>query len=52
VAGTGSWDKYRQEKVGELVLSAGLQRLTFKPGRRLASSSLIDLRSIKLVPVE
>ncbi|OAI54894.1 hypothetical protein AYO44_14035 [Planctomycetaceae bacterium SCGC AG-212-F19] len=52
VAGTGGWDHYEQAKVGEIVLPAGPQRLTFKPGRGLASSALIDLRGIKLVPVE
>jgi hypothetical protein len=52
VAGTGTWDNYRQERVGEIVLPAGTQRLTFRPGRNLASSSLIDLRSIRLVPAD
>jgi putative heme-binding domain-containing protein len=52
VAGTGGWDRYRQAKVGELVLAAGPQRLTILPGRTLSSSAMIDLRSIKLVPVK
>jgi len=52
VEGTGNWDTYRQAKVGEVVLSAGTQRLTFRAANRLASSSLIDLKSLKLVRVE
>ena len=30
VAGTGSWDTYRQAKVGEIVLQAGTQELTLR----------------------
>jgi putative membrane-bound dehydrogenase-like protein len=51
VASTGSWDTYRQERVGELVLTAGEQRLTFRAARRLYASPLLDLKAIKLVPV-
>jgi putative heme-binding domain-containing protein len=52
VEGTGDWDHYKQAKVGEIVLPAGAQRLTFKPGRKLSSSAFIDLKSVKLVPVK
>jgi putative membrane-bound dehydrogenase-like protein len=52
VAGTGGWEHYKQAKVGELVLAAGPQRLTFLPGRPLYASAMMDLRSIKLVPVK
>lgn len=51
VPATGSWDVYQQNQVGEIVLNAGQQRVTFRAARRLASSSLIDLKSIKLVPM-
>ncbi len=51
VASTGSWDTYRQAKVGEIVLPAGRQRLTFRSARRIFNA-LIDLKSIKLVPVK
>jgi putative membrane-bound dehydrogenase-like protein len=50
--GTGGWDHYKQAQVGELVLSAGAQRLTFRAGVKLYASPLLDLKSIKLVPVE
>jgi len=51
VASTGSWDVYRQAKVGEIVLPAGRQRLTFRSARRIFNP-LIDLKSIKLVPLK
>jgi putative membrane-bound dehydrogenase-like protein len=50
VASTGSWDTYRQAKVGALVLPAGRQRVTFRSAGRIFNP-LIDLRSIKLVPL-
>jgi len=53
VAGTGNWDTYKQAKVGELELKAGRQRLVFRSeGRIAAGAAMIDLRGIKLVPVE
>jgi hypothetical protein len=51
VASTGSWDTYRQAKVGEIVLPTGRQRLTFRSARRIFYP-FIDLKSIKLVPVK
>jgi putative membrane-bound dehydrogenase-like protein len=51
VASTGSWDTYRQAKVGDIVLPAGRQRLTFRSARRIFYP-LIDLKSIKLVPLK
>jgi putative membrane-bound dehydrogenase-like protein len=51
VASTGNWDTYRQAKVGEIVLPAGRQRLTFRSARRIFYP-LIDLKSIKLVPLK
>jgi putative membrane-bound dehydrogenase-like protein len=50
VASTGNWDTYRQAKVGEIVLPAGRQRMTFRPARRIFTP-LIDLKSVKLVPL-
>jgi putative membrane-bound dehydrogenase-like protein len=51
VESTGTWDGYRQAKVGEIVLPAGRQRLTFRSARRIFTP-LIDLKAVKLVPVE
>jgi putative membrane-bound dehydrogenase-like protein len=50
VASTGSWDVYKQGKVGEILLPAGQQRLTFRSAGRIFNA-LIDLKSIKLTPV-
>jgi hypothetical protein len=52
VSSTGGWDTYKQAQVGEIVLTAGQQRLTFRAASRLASSALLDLKAIKLVPVK
>jgi putative membrane-bound dehydrogenase-like protein len=49
VASTGDWDTYRRSKVGEITLTAGKQRITFRSAGKI-SGPLIDLRSIKLVP--
>ena len=51
VGSTGDWDTYKQAQVGEITLSAGQQRLTFRSARKI-SAALIDLRSVKLVPVK
>jgi putative membrane-bound dehydrogenase-like protein len=50
VASTGNWDTYRQAKVGEIVLPAGRQRVTFRSAGRIFTP-LIDLKSVKLVPL-
>jgi putative membrane-bound dehydrogenase-like protein len=50
VTSTGSWDVYRQAMVGEILLPAGQQRLTFRSADRIFNA-LIDLKSIKLTPV-
>ncbi|HTU18403.1 MAG TPA: hypothetical protein VMG10_10120, partial [Gemmataceae bacterium] len=46
---TGGWDSYRQAKVGEIVLTAGRQQVTFRSAGRIFHP-LIDLKSVKLVP--
>jgi putative membrane-bound dehydrogenase-like protein len=50
VAGTGSWDKYRQAKVGTLALAAGQQQVAMRPAGKV-NGAMIDLRAIRLVPV-
>ncbi|MHB1426648.1 MAG: PVC-type heme-binding CxxCH protein [Gemmataceae bacterium] len=51
VASTGDWDTYRQANVGEIVLTAGRQQVTFRSAGRLFNP-LIDLKSVKLVPLK
>jgi hypothetical protein len=46
---TGGWDRYRQEKIGTVMLPAGTQRLTFRPDGDLRGA-LLDLRGLHLVP--
>jgi putative heme-binding domain-containing protein len=49
VTATGSWDNYRRMKVGDLDLTAGTHRLTFRSQGPLRGP-LIDLRDVKLSP--
>lgn len=50
VASTGSFDKYEQAKVGEIELKAGPQTLTMRPEGPVTGASMIDLKSVKLIP--
>jgi putative membrane-bound dehydrogenase-like protein len=51
VEGTGTWDAYRQARVGVLELKAGSQRVTFRSAGAIRGA-LIDLRTIRLTPVK
>jgi putative heme-binding domain-containing protein len=51
VAGTGSWDKYKQAQVGTLALEAGEHSVTMRSEGKV-NGALIDLRGIRLVPVK
>ncbi|HEX5271387.1 MAG TPA: PVC-type heme-binding CxxCH protein, partial [Gemmataceae bacterium] len=48
VKATGGWDRYRQEKVGTVMLAAGTQRLALRPDGELRRA-LMDLRGIRIV---
>ena len=50
VAGTGTWDDYRQVEVGTVELPAGAAELELRSDGRL-KTALLDLRGIQLVPV-
>jgi putative heme-binding domain-containing protein len=50
VASTGSWDRYRKEKLGEITLTAGRHRLLMRPEGRIRGA-LLDLRAIELKPI-
>jgi putative membrane-bound dehydrogenase-like protein len=50
VRGTGTWDDYRKEKVGEVALPAGRSQLVFRSAGHIRTF-LIDLKEIKLVPI-
>jgi len=49
---SGSWFTYRKEKIGRLRLSAGSHKLVFKAGTGSPKGALLDLRSLKLIPVK
>jgi hypothetical protein len=49
---TGSWFTYRLEKIGQLSLPAGSHKVVFKPSSAAEKGALLDLRTIKFVPVK
>jgi hypothetical protein len=51
VKGTGTWDDYRQDPIGEVTLSAGPQQLMLRSAGPIRKY-LMDLRAVKLVPVK
>lgn len=48
---TGSWFTFRTEKIGRVRLSPGRHEMVFKPGANTEEGALMDLREIKLIPV-
>lgn len=52
VGRTGSWFTYRNEKIGSIRLSAGTHKMVFRADKQSAKGALLDLRSLKLVPVK
>ena len=50
VAGTGGWDNYKKEKIDDIPLRLGKQRITITTEGPVAGA-LMDLKSIELIPV-
>lgn len=50
VAKTGSWESFKNIKIGSVHLPKGRQVVIFKPGADFAEGALLDLREVKLVP--
>ncbi|HIF31567.1 MAG TPA: hypothetical protein EYQ75_07855, partial [Planctomycetaceae bacterium] len=50
VESTGSWDNYRQAKIGTVQLKQGHQRVLFQSAGK-PSNFLVDLREVCLVPI-
>ena len=48
---SGSWFTYKTEKIGRVKLSAGRHKMVFKPGSNSEKGALMDLREVKLIPV-
>lgn len=52
VGKTGSWETFKEEKIGQLTLQPGLTKMVFKGRSRDPQSGLLDLRKIRLVPTK
>ena len=52
VGQSGSWETYKNEKVGKIKLSADNQKIVFKSNTKFDKGALLDLRQIKLVAVK
>ncbi len=50
VADTGSWEVFKTEKIGEIRLRKGQQRMVFRPDPKLKKGGMLDLRVLKLIP--
>lgn len=48
---TGSWFTFRKEKIGQIRLKSGRQKITFRPDPNAEKGALMDLREVQLVPV-
>ena len=52
VGKTGSWETFKEEKIGQLTLKPGLINMVFRGSSPDPKSGLLDLREIRLVPVD
>jgi putative membrane-bound dehydrogenase-like protein len=53
VTSTGDWNTYRQGKIGEVRLSAGVGQLTLRAAEKIPSGKfLIDLKGVYLKPMD
>ncbi len=51
VGKTGSWEDFKEEKIGTVELEAGKQRIVFKPDPSLKEAGMLDLRRLEFVPL-
>ncbi len=52
VGQTGSWEKFKTQKIGIIRLLAGRQKIVFKPNVTFEKGALLDLREVKLIPLK
>lgn len=52
VGKTGSWETFKEEKIGRIILKPGLTKMVFRGSSPDPKSGLLDLREIRLVPVK
>ena len=50
VGKSGSWETFKETKIGELTLQPGRRTLVFRPVTAFKSGALMDLRELRLVP--
>lgn len=50
VAKSGSWETFKETKIGEVRLMPGKRKMVFRHATEIASGDLMDLREIRLVP--
>ena len=48
---SGSWETFKTVKIGRVTLSRGTHTMTFKADPKSEAGALLDLREVKLVPV-
>lgn len=51
IAKSGSWETFKSENIGRINLKDGLQTIVFKPNTAFGEGALLDLRTLKLKPV-
>ena len=49
---TGSWFTYKKEKIGQIQIASGRQKLVFKPASDSEKGALLDLREVTLVRIK
>jgi len=52
VGKTGSWETFKEEKIGRIILKPGLTKMVFRGSSPDPKSGLLDLREVRLVPVK
>lgn len=56
IAGTveksGSWETFKEKRIGTVRLAKGRHTLTFRPAEEFEKGALLDLRTVKLTPVK
>lgn len=52
VAKSGSWETFTTANIGRLSLKDGLQTFVFKPNKAFGGGALLDLRSLRLLPMD
>ncbi|HLU90618.1 MAG TPA: hypothetical protein VKZ51_12350, partial [Cyclobacteriaceae bacterium] len=52
VGKTGSWETFKSERIGDIVLDKGYNKVVFKAAEAFDEGALLDLREIRLIPVK